>query len=657
MSLDRTLVRRLAGLVSLAVFATLMAACAAPEPAPAPEEAPPAPREVARYTIEDFLDTTSYGGSYFSPDKSKLLVHSDASGIFNAYAIPVAGGDPEQLTDSTVESIFVLGYFPDDERFLYMADEGGNELDHIYVRELDGSTVDLTPGDELKAQFLGFAHDGESLYVTTNERDPRYFDAYEIELDGYERSLVFENTDGYFLGDFSNDGRYLALAKMKTRNDSDVHLFDRESGETRHLTPHEGDVAFSPAAFSPDGTSFYMTTDEGSEFDYLIRQDLETGERETVLEPGWDVMFAGFSHGGRYLLVGTNADAKTELTLHDAATLEPVPLPELPQAAITGARLSRDEGHIAFYASTGRQPSDLYVAELGDGESGPGEPRQLTRSLSEAIAPEDLVEGEVVRFDSFDGVEIPGILYRPHQASPESKVPALVWVHGGPGGQSRLGYSALIQYLVNHGYMVYAINNRGSSGYGKTFEALDNRAHGEGDLDDCVAAKSMLIDTGVVDEERIGILGGSYGGYMVLAALAFRPEAFDVGVDIFGVSNWVRTLNSIPAWWEAQRRLLEVEMGDFDDEEYFRSISPLFHAENIARPLLVLQGANDPRVLKAESDEIVAAVEANGVPVEYVVFDDEGHGFAKKENRIEGYKAIRTFLDEYLKSSPVSPTG
>ncbi len=209
-------------------------------------------------------------------------------------------------------------------------------------------------------------------------------------------------------------------------------------------------------------------------------------------------------------------------------------------------------------------------------------------------------------------------------------------------------YHPLHQYLANHGYVVFAINNRGSGGYGKTFKQLDDQKHGEGDLDDCVSSKRMLIETGYVNPDRIGIMGGSYGGYMALAALAFRPEEFEVGVDIFGISNWHRTVQNIPVWWEVFRESLEKEMGDFDDEEYFRSISPIFHAENIIKPLIVLQGANDPRVLKIESDQIVEAVENNGVPVRYVLFEDEGHGFRKKENKVEGYKAILHFLDQYL---------
>jgi dipeptidyl aminopeptidase/acylaminoacyl peptidase len=284
------------------------------------------------------------------------------------------------------------------------------------------------------------------------------------------------------------------------------------------------------------------------------------------------------------------------------------------------------------------------VCELGGREA-----RRLTQNLSPKIDPEVLVEAEVVRFRSYDGVEVPGILYKPHQASASNKRPALVNVHGGPGGQTRVGYSALVQYLVNHGYVVYSINNRGSSGYGKTFYKMDDRKHGAADLDDCVASKRMLVSKGYVDPDRIGIMGGSYGGYMVLAALAFRPQEFAVGVDIFGVSNWLRTLESIPSWWESQRQALYEEMGDpVKDREALQAKSPLLHAKNIQRPLIVLQGKNDPRVLQVESDEIVAAVKANGVPVEYIVFPDEGHGFRNKKNQLQGYKAILDFCDKHL---------
>jgi dipeptidyl aminopeptidase/acylaminoacyl peptidase len=281
---------------------------------------------------------------------------------------------------------------------------------------------------------------------------------------------------------------------------------------------------------------------------------------------------------------------------------------------------------------------------------GAADATRLTTALSPEIDPEDLVESKVVRFRASDGLVIPSIFYKPHQAAPGHKVPALVWVHGGPGGQTRKGYNGFLQYLVNHGYAVLGINNRGSSGYGKTFFTADDRRHGREPLRDCVEAKRYLAGLPYIDADRIGIIGGSYGGYMVLAALAFAPDEFAVGVDLFGVSNWVRTLESMPPYWEAQRQALYTEIGDpAKDRAMLEAISPLFHADKIRRPLIVLQGENDPRVIKPESDDIVAAVRNNGVPVEYQVFGDEGHGFTKKKNQIAGYRAVLQFLDRHLR--------
>ena len=638
-SLSLSPLLRLAG---LGLIATLAVGCGeTPEPA---AETPDIQRPSKIYEIDDLLDTVGYAGGSFSTNLDKILVSSDQTGIFNLYSIPVEGGDATPLTDSTVDSFFAIGYFPADERLLYSADSGGNELSHIYVREIDGTVHDLTPGEKTRASFYGWMQDDQSFLIGTNERDPRFIDVYEHKIDGYERELIFQN-EGYFFADLSPDRRYVLLSKTVTNADTDLYMHDRETGETTLLTPEEGDISYSAMGFHPTGDSFYFTTDKDAEFRYLVRQDIATGEQTVLVKENWDVAYGFPSRSGKYLSVAINNDARTEVRLYDLAAMEPVDLPTLPNAEITQLRLSRDETMMSFYASSSRSPRDLFVYKLGDAE-----PKKLTRSLSAGVDENDLVDAQVVRFPSFDGLEIPGVLYTPHQAKEEgAKLPALVWVHGGPGGQSRVGYSGLIQYLTNRGYVVYAINNRGSSGYGKTFFHLDDRDHGKGDLKDCIASKQMLIDTGYVDPERIGIIGGSYGGFMVLAALTFAPEEFDVGVNIFGVSNWLRTVQNIPPWWEAQRKALEKEIGPFDDEEYLRSISPLFHAENIVRPLMVLQGANDPRVLQAESDDIVAAARKNGVPVEYVVFEDEGHGFRKKKNQKRGYTAIVDFLDQYLK--------
>ena len=620
----------------LMVCCVLLSACA-----PAPEPV----REVPEYPIAAFMGTTNFFGASISPDKSKVLVSSNATGIYNAYAVPVDGGEPVALTDSTTDTIRAVGYFPADERFLYLKDAGGNELFHLYANEPDGTVTDLTPGEGHRSLFFGWAWDDESFYVGTTERDKSFFDVYEYSVDDYSRELLYQNETGLDFQGRSPDEKTLALSKTNTTSDSDIYLYDVDSGELRLVTESEDEVANAFQSFSPDGGSFYMTTDEGSEFAQLVRYDLATGERETLVAPEWDVWYGYPSRHGKYLIVGINNDGRTEVRLYEAATMTQVELPAVPSADVSSIRLSRDEQTLAFYASSSRNPNDLYVQEIG------GEPRRLTTSLSADLNADDLVDGEVARFASYDGVEIPGILYKPHGVSADNPAPALVWVHGGPGGQSRIGYIDIIQYLVNHGYVVYAINNRGSTGYGKTFNRMDDRRHGEADLGDCVASKQMLIDTGYVDPERIGIIGGSYGGYMVLAALTLAPEEFAVGVDIFGISNWVRTIENMPAWWGSFRDALLKEIGDPSEEgerERLTRISPLFHADKIVRPLMVLQGANDPRVLQAESDDIVEAARANGTPVEYIVFEDEGHGFVKKENQIEGFSSILAFLDQYL---------
>ncbi len=603
-------------------------------------------RVVKQYTIQQFLATTTLGGPSFSPDASRVLFTSDASGIPNAYTVPSEGGAVTPLTRSTTDSTFAVSYFPKDERFLYTHDRGGDENNHLYVMSPRGD-ADLTPGAKLKAVFSGWLHDDSALNVLTNERDARYFDVYRYHAEKLDRKLIYKDTTGYQVASVSGDGRWLALGKPTTTADSDIYVWDTRDSRMTHLTPHKVPTQYHASEFDPDSKWLYYLTNAGAEFARVKRFEMATGKHEDVESADWDIQFTRFSRNGRYRVSAVNEDGRTVVRVLDAQTGGLVPMPRLPEGDVTGVVFSRDEQRMVVTLNGDRSPSNLYSARVGAAEA-----TRLTDSLSKEIDPEDLVESRVVRFKASDGLSIPSIFYKPHQATPQNKVPALVWVHGGPGGQTRKGYSAFIQYLVNHGYAVLGINNRGSSGYGQTFFTADDRKHGREPLRDCVEAKAYLAAMPEIDPDRIGIIGGSYGGYMVLAALAFEPKAFAVGVDIFGVSNWLRTLESIPPYWEAQRQALYQEIGDpVKDREMLRAISPVFHAEKICRPLMVLQGQNDPRVIKLESDDIVAAVKKNGVPVEYVVFPDEGHGFTKKKNQIEGYSAVLTFLDKHLKGS------
>lgn len=606
---------------------------------------------VPKYSAAAFYQTVTYDmaepeAHAFSPDGTALLVSSDQSGVYNAYRLPVDGSDAVPLTASDDNAVFAVSWFPRDERILYTYDNGGDELDHVVVRETDGTSRDLTPGDNLKARFVRWSDDGESFYLATTERDQRSFDLYRYSAGDYGRERVYENP-GFTIGALSGDGRWLVLDKPRTSADTDIYVVDLHSDEPAPVlvTGHEGNVDHVTYQVMADNRHLLYGTDEFGEWRQAWKLDLETGERSAYLTADWDVSYASNSRSGRYLTYGINVDARTEVTIRDLDSGATVALPALPAGEIRSVRFSGDESHVALIVNADTSPSNIHVIDLSEGNS-----RQLTDALSPDIDPAHLVESEVVRYESFDGLKIPSILYRPHGASAERPVPALVLVHGGPGGQTRTGYSALVQHLVNHGYAILGANNRGSSGYGKTFFHMDDRRHGEEDLRDIVHGRRYLESLDWVDGERIGVIGGSYGGYMVAAALAFEPEAFDVGIDIFGVTNWVRTLESIPPWWEDFREALYDEMGDpATDAERHRRISPLFHAASIVRPLLVVQGANDPRVLQVESDELVAAVQRNEVPVEYVVFPDEGHGFTKRVNRITASEAYVRFLDTYLK--------
>ena len=602
------------------------------------------------YTIEQMLDNENVGGGSFSPDKTKLLVHSNRSGIYNLYTVPAEGGEFTPVTASDSSSVFAISYFPEDERKLFRMDNNGDEIYHIYLMMEDGSRQDLTPWEGARSLFYRWSEDKKSFYFGSNRRDANYMDLYKMDVKTLSPTLIFQNNDGYEMEAISGNEQYLALSKSINTNDSDLFLYHLSDGTLVQV--NETPSANAAQDFTPDDSALLYTTDEGSEFAYLMKYNIADGSREKVMERNWDIVGSSFTENGTYRVTYINEDAKNAIEIVETATGKPLELPSLEGMNINSVGFSMDESKMRFFAGDSNSPSNLYLLDLESGQV-----RQLSDALNPEIAGEHLVKAEVVRFPSFDGLEIPAIYYQPHQASQENPAPALVWVHGGPGGQSRQGFNPLIQYLVNHGYAVLAVNNRGSSGYGKTFYQMDDQNHGDKDLKDCIAGKDWLARQTAIDADKIGIIGGSYGGYMTMAALTFAPEEFDVGVNIFGVTNWIRTLRSIPPWWESFKDALYQEMGDpySADSVRLRAISPLFHTGEVTKPLMVLQGSKDPRVLQVESDEIVAGVRKNGVPVEYVLFEDEGHGFLKKENQIEGYSKILDFLDTYLKKDPGTP--
>ncbi len=602
------------------------------------------------YTIEQFYKTTNTGLADFNNDESTLLIHSNATGIYNGYTLPLTGDSSIPLTHSTTESLFMIGYLDDGISYLYNADKGGNENDHIYLQKPGAEVKDLTPGDKVKATFIEWINDRKQFLYLSNQRDARMFDLYEMDAHTFKSNLIYMNKDGLDVSAVSKDKKHLALTQNITTSNQNIHLVDQVTGTSKNITTHKEDQSNNPQYFDRDNKYLFYLTNEGNEFNYLVRYDLVTGNKETIFKPEWDIMYAYESESGNHRVIGVNEDGKTKIHLFDLKGDKEINIAGLNDLSINNVLFSKTEKKLAFSAGSSSSPSNLYVYDFSNKQT-----TKLTTNLSSEVKAEDLVLASVIRFKSYDGVEVPCIQWVPRQASASNKVPALVWVHGGPGGQTRQSYSSLIQYLVNQGYVVLGINNRGSSGYGKQFFKMDDQKHGDADLKDCVAAKNYLASLDFVDTSKIGIIGGSYGGYMVMAALAFAPEAFDVGVNIFGVTNWLRTLKSIPPYWESFRKALYVEMGDPHNADSVRlyNISPLFHTKYVTKPLMVLQGANDPRVLQVESDEIVAGVRKNKVPVEYVLFPDEGHGFLKKENEINGYGQIGSFLEKHLKGHAI----
>ena len=611
---------------------------------PASEKAPAPPKEITEYSIEQFYKNESVTGGSFSNDESRLIVSSNETGIFNVYEIDIASGKKTQITFSDKESFFGIDEVPNSSNILYSADKGGNENNHIYLLDKDGTSTDLTPGDEVKTGFNGWSEDKKHMLYMSNKRDPRFFDMYKMDLSNWDSKMIYQNDEGLNIGDVSHNEKIYSISKSITTSENKLFLLFNETGEKIEISTEPG--TYSGSGFSKDDAFFFYTTDIGKEFTYLVKYEIATGESEVIFQDSWDVMYSYLSENETYRVIGVNEDGKTTLIILDNKTNEKVDFPTIADGDIKGVNISESEKLMRLVVGSSKSSNDIYMYNFETKTL-----NRLTNTMSSELDADMLVSAQVVRYKSFDGLEIPAIYYKPLTASADNKTPALVWVHGGPGGQSRVGYFGLIQYLVNHGYAILAVNNRGSSGYGKTFNKMDDLNHGDKDLKDCIWGKKWLQEQDYIDADKIGIIGGSYGGYMTMAAMAFTPDEFKVGVNIFGVTNWLRTLKSIPPHWESFREALYKELGDptTADSTRLYAISPLFHAENIKSPVMVLQGANDPRVLQVESDEIVAAIKKNDVPVEYVLFPDEGHGFRKKENEIKGYGQILTFLDTHLK--------
>ncbi len=590
------------------------------------------------------MSTVKTSGVAFSRDETRVLFTSDVSGTRNVYEMCLGNRVQRQLTYSTTDNIHAVAYFPDDARILISKDCGNRENAVLYVAEPDGEEVRLAAHDEVQMVFHRWSADRQSFYVSTNERDASCYDLYKINIDTFERELIYRATDKCYFCALSANERRALFVKSARKGDADIFLYDVNKSAMECLTRHEGDELNCLPAFDRQGTGIYYITDKDSDFRYVQRLDLATGKTHCVETADGDVIATYFSadYSRRITFCHDAATTRRVMKIRDEASASVFTLPGFSEQSITSAVFSPSGRRLAFHVDGDRAPGNMYLYDFEERSI-----TQLTENLNPEIDADDLVESEIVSFRSFDGLEIPCLLWRPHGINEGKKVPALVWVHGGPGGRMGKGYKGRIQYLVNNGYAVLGLNYRGSSGFGKEFFRADHRKHGREPLWDCVAAKNYLARTGYVHPASIGIIGASFGGYMALAALTFHPNEFAAAVNICGVSNLVSFAGNLPRYWDAKR--FYEKLGDpVQEEDLLRSISPFFYADRITKPVMILQGATDPRCPREQSDEMVAAIRRSGGEVEYLIYDDEAHGFRKRKNAIHAYEAILNFLDRHL---------
>ncbi|WP_372976046.1 TolB family protein, partial [Muriicola sp.] len=362
----------------------------------------PQENEVAKnlktYTIEQMMDNENVGGGSFSPDLSTLLVTSNRSGIYNMYTVPVNGGEFQPVTESDSSSVFAISYFPEDERMLFRMDNNGDEIYHIFLREEDGTYRDLTPYEGARSLFYGWADDEKGFFFGSNKRDSRFIDLYKVDLETFTPELLYQNEQGYDIGAISRDEKYLTLSKALNTNDGDLYLYDLESGSQVKI--NESQSANSAQDFTPDSSALLYTTDEGSEFSYVMRYDISDGTREKVMERDWDINGTYFTRTGKYRVTYINEDAKNSIEVEEVATGEPMTLPAIGDMDITSVSFSDDDSLMRFFAGGSNSPSDLYVYDITSGEQ-----RKLTDVLNKEIQPQDLVKAEVIRYPSFDGLE------------------------------------------------------------------------------------------------------------------------------------------------------------------------------------------------------------------------------------------------------------
>ncbi|WP_299115658.1 S9 family peptidase [uncultured Winogradskyella sp.] len=597
---------------------------------------------IKNYTPEQFAKNRYISGGSFSKKGHKLLYTSDETGLPAAWTYNIKTSKKTLLQRDSLNAVYSLTLYGEDDNLIYIMNPNGGRSMHIYAKE-GVQTTNITPGENIRATWRGVNNDFSGIYYLSNVRSPRKFDRYEYNFTTKTSQLIFQNDTKYSTSYNSNNRKYILLHERITEEITNLYLYDIANKRRVSLSPADNDSYFYGKGFSLESNEVYYLTNFNNEFAYFEKYNIKTKERTLIAKEDWDIVNVTFSRDHNFLAIYTNENGRARVKVKDLKKNRFLDIPFLKTAEIEKIRFGPKNRYMSLQVAGYNQPKNIWLLNLQTGEA-----KQIVSSLNPEIDANDLSYPIDTTITSFDGIKIPAFLYLPKNKAKKTDA-ALVWTHGGPGGQFRTNYNQYIQYVVNQGYTVLAINNRGSSGYGKTFKALDNQKHGLDDLQDIIEGKKLLASMKDIDENKIGIVGDSYGGYLVLAALTFHPNEFAIGIDMFGISDWLHVLNSIPAFWETRKKALYEEIGHpKHDSIKLYNKSPLFFSDNIKKPLMVVQGAHDPKVLQSQSDSIVARVKSNNVPTKYILFDDEGHGIRKKENQIEVMREIGEFLNQYL---------
>ena len=579
-----------------------------------------------------------------TPDGDRVLFVSNISGQFNLWSVELDGGWPDQLTNFTDNSVRGVAV-RDDGTILFHADHDGDEFHQLYRIPADGGwPVQLTDREQVQHELSSgsWAPDGKSFAFSSNMRTPTDGEVFIWREGEDEPRYLFGEGMYAFAVSFSPDGSKLLAVELRSNTDVSIWVIDVGTGDATEATPHDEDAKFLPGPWARDGSGFYLLTDEGREFTGLAFHSLGTGERTWVETPERDVEEVTGSQDGRVLAWIENADGWAEVRVRDLERGLDLPEPRLPRGAVSilgsGLSLSADGSRLAIVYESPLRPAEVFVVDTATGDGLP-----VTESRAAGLSALELQEPELVSYESFDGRQIPAWLYTPEGDGP---FPFGLLIHGGPEAQERPLYRPYVQYLLSRGIGVLATNIRGSTGYGKTYQKLIHHDWGGGDLEDWRHAAEWLKRQPFVDSDRLAVFGGSYGGFATLTCVTRLPEYWKAAVDIVGPSNLLTFVRAVPPQW---LRFMAQWVGDPDtEEEFLRERSPITYVDQVRAALLVIQGAKDPRVVKSESDQMVERLRELDREVDYVVFEDEGHGFTRYANDVHAYRLTCDWLESHL---------